>query len=1073
MPATTRSAKAWSDRSETKSILFTDLVNSTALLQRVGDEDAVEVFKAHHRVLSEAATGAGGDEVKWLGDGLMVAFASAADAVRCAVAMQQASARHIDGEILQIRVGVTAGEATRSDTDYFGTHVVVARRLCDRAQAGQILCTVLVANLLSGRHAFNFRPVGDLDLKGIEQPVATCEVVYEHAEQIVLLSPPPFTGRTSEMAKLQRCFADARAGRGAVVMLVGESGIGKTRTAEEFLATAHESGAEVLRASCHEGESGPPFGPFVEAMKQHAPFDTSTSVGVAPTPSQPSSSALADSSLGPASSEGGRFELFERVAQALIATSVRAPVVLMIDDLQWADNDTILMLCHVAGAVMAHRVLVLGAYRESDLDLRHPLAGGLVRLRRETRYERILMKGLDATEVGELLQRCTNFGLPYLLVTKIADETGGNPFFVREVLLHLVEEGKLHNHEGHWVISVPIDEIGIPEGVRQVVTLRLSRLSTSANQLLSTASAFQGPFPLEVAATVAELGEPEALNALDDTLAAGFLRRSRDADRYEFSHTLVGHTLYAELSPSRQVRLHRRIAETMEHTYGGAMHFAGELAYQFHRSAAIPGGEAAFPYALAAADSAARLCAWEELAAFLKIALDVLEMSDPRRRDVLSRLGLMLPWTLAWQDTFLVAQQVGEIIARSDGDDAAMEYLADVVWSMVKAGATFDPATWALTAHALRYAGERRGFAWARLACVDQRRRDSEEADNIGIPLENVDSAELQRVISTLLPREQDELARHQFILPTSRHDVLDRFHWNATYMTFWAGEYQRSLPLWSESAVDADREVNLWVKPAALANAARCQLALGDFAAAKQTLKAAEAIGVRPTGGYGLTILSVRDDMRVATDERWEEASTEVEPLLEHAYPDQYWALAALRAGVARAYARTGRRDDALKLVPRVCDALNRAGASAQNYPRIACNVAEVLWLLENTAEIESIELNIREKVLQPDFRYPMVDARLSMARLAALRHRFDDAASWFVEARAVLDAQGARPLRAIVDYDEALMYFRRRTDGDRERGLPLLEAALVQFREVGMTGWIRRAVGLRDSTQQADTMS
>ena len=174
--------------------------------------------------------------------------------------------------------------------------------------------------------------------------------------------------------------------------------------------------------------------------------------------------------------------------------------------------------------------------------------------------------------------------------------------------------------------------------------------------------------------------------------------------------------------------------------------------------------------------------------------------------------------------------------------------------------------------------------------------------------------------------------------------------------------------------------------------------------------------------------------------------------------------ALAALRAGIARAYARTGRRDDALKLVPRVCDALNRADAWAPNYPRIACNVAEVLWLLESTAEIETIEFSIREKVLKPDFRYPMVDARLSMARLAALRRRYDDAASWFVQARAVLDAQGARPVRAIVDYDEALMYFRRRADGDRERALPLLEAALVQFREIGMTGWIRRAIGLRD---------
>lgn len=668
------------------------------------------------------------------------------------------------------------------------------------------------------------------------------------------------------------------------------------------------------------------------------------------------------------------------------------------------------------------------------------------------------MKGLDTTEVGDLLQRWATLSLPYSLIAKIADETTGNPFFVREVLLHLVEEGKLRFDEGRWA-AANVDEIGIPEGIRQVVMLRLAHLSKGANQLLSTAAAFHGPFPFGVAATVAELDERGALNGLDEALAAGFLRRSRDADRYEFSHTIVGHALYAELNPSRQVRLHRRIAETMEQTHGSVPRFAGELAYQYHRSAAIPGGEAAFPYALAAADNAARTCAWEEVAEFLKIALDVLDVSDPRRRDVLSRLGLTLPWTLAWQDTFRVAQEVGDIIARSDGDEAALEYLADVVWSMVTAGATFDSATWALAAHALRYAGDSRGYAWARLACVDQRRRDPEDADNIGIPLENAERAELHRVINTLSPGEQDELARYQFVLPTSRQDVLDRFPWNATCMTFWAGEYERSLPLWTESVVEADREVNLWAKSAALANAARCQLALGDFEAAKQNLKGAEAIGVRPTGRYGLTILSVYDDMRVATDERWEEAPSEIEPLLKHAYPDQYWALAALRAGAARAYARAGRRDDALRLVPRVCDALNRADASAQNYPRIASNVAEVLWLLESTDEIESIERSIREKVLAPDFRYPMVDARLSVARLAAVGRRYDEAASWFSRARTVLDDQGARPLRAIVDYDEALMYLRRDADGDRERARPLLEVALAQFGDIGMTGWIRRA--------------
>ncbi|MGH9001812.1 MAG: adenylate/guanylate cyclase domain-containing protein [Acidimicrobiia bacterium] len=161
------------------TILFTDLVGSTELLSRVGDEEAQRVFRAHHDLLAEAAAAHGGEEVKWLGDGLMVAFASAADAVRCAVAMQQASRRLVQGERLTIRVGLNAGETLRDAADYFGTPVVVARRLCDRADAGQILCTELVAGLLGGRTGISFSALGRLELKGVPEPVATCEVRYE------------------------------------------------------------------------------------------------------------------------------------------------------------------------------------------------------------------------------------------------------------------------------------------------------------------------------------------------------------------------------------------------------------------------------------------------------------------------------------------------------------------------------------------------------------------------------------------------------------------------------------------------------------------------------------------------------------------------------------------------------------------------------------------------------------------------------------------------------------------------------------------------------------------------------
>ena len=171
----------------TATLLFTDLVNSTELLGRAGDERAQQIFRAHHKLLSDAVVAHGGHEVKWLGDGLMVAFPSAADAVRCAIAMQQSGRRPLAGARLGLRAGLHVGEVLRDEADYFGTAVVVARRLCERAAAGQIIASSLVSGLLAGRQNFSFRDLGALELKGLAAPVPACEVLYEHDEPTAIL----------------------------------------------------------------------------------------------------------------------------------------------------------------------------------------------------------------------------------------------------------------------------------------------------------------------------------------------------------------------------------------------------------------------------------------------------------------------------------------------------------------------------------------------------------------------------------------------------------------------------------------------------------------------------------------------------------------------------------------------------------------------------------------------------------------------------------------------------------------------------------------------------------------------
>jgi PAS domain S-box-containing protein len=168
-------------RPEVATILFTDMVSSTALMQRVGDDLAQRLFQDHHDFLQQAVRASFGHLVEWTGDGVMAVFESASDALHYAIAVQRTEPRQTDGEQLRLRVGLNVGEVLRQDTGsgYFGTPVVIARRLCDKARAGQILCSMTVAGLLAGNSSFRFQALGDFQLKGIAQAVPVAEVVYE------------------------------------------------------------------------------------------------------------------------------------------------------------------------------------------------------------------------------------------------------------------------------------------------------------------------------------------------------------------------------------------------------------------------------------------------------------------------------------------------------------------------------------------------------------------------------------------------------------------------------------------------------------------------------------------------------------------------------------------------------------------------------------------------------------------------------------------------------------------------------------------------------------------------------
>lgn len=267
------------------SILFTDLVGSTDFASEAGDAAADELRRVHFADLREAIAATGGTEVKTIGDAVMVSYSGAADAVAGAVAMQRAVERRnrsLDGRRLDMRVGVSAGDASCEDGDWFGTPVVEASRLCAEAVGGQILVSELVRALAGTRAEFELKPVGTRELKGLVAPIGVCEVSWKVARPTTALPLPafvdiapafPFAGRRDAFETLLGAWKETWEGERRAVLVSGEPGIGKTRLVTEIVRHAHDEGTTVLWGRCDE-ELGAPFEPFTEALRHyvhHAP----------------------------------------------------------------------------------------------------------------------------------------------------------------------------------------------------------------------------------------------------------------------------------------------------------------------------------------------------------------------------------------------------------------------------------------------------------------------------------------------------------------------------------------------------------------------------------------------------------------------------------------------------------------------------------------------------------------------------------------------------------------------------------------------------------------------------------
>jgi tetratricopeptide (TPR) repeat protein len=561
-------------------------------------------------------------------------------------------------------------------------------------------------------------------------------------------------------------------------------------------------------------------------------------------------------------------------------------------------------------------------------------------------------------------------------------------------------------------------------------------------------------------AAVGGLDEDDALDAVDEALAAQVLAPAGGAEMYAFAHNLFRHTVYDEVSGPRRVRYHRRAAEALEAAGGGQLTptLAAELAAQYHASRTLPGAEKGVGPALLAADHAEAVGAFGKAETFLRMALEILEGEDDRRPRLLGRLGTTLAWALSFEEAARVAAEAGEAIAAAEGPDEAAVYLSDAAYTCAMAGGVpfaWELARQGLARQAVNLASARKDVAWARMVAFDYQRQEVEDPDYPGIPLDTPVRREAARILrdahlDPIGPAPMEAVF-------ASRDEALTSS--NLVVQFYWAGEYRAPLP---QLEAEAERAL----ARGQLNRAVRCwsfigltQCVLGNLDEARHALEEAKTLAAR-VGQPNFNVLQAQEILVGAFDEGYEELVATLVPLTTADIPALAWARGFLYAYLARASSRVGAADDAMHYLDLLAPWLDRAPAWSVGFVTMACHAADTLWTLESVKHATVIEQALHAKVITPDFRSPMVDGRLALAQLCALQGRPEEAHKWLDEARQVLRGQGALPLLAICDFHEALML--RRHSADAHEARPLIESALSQFQTLGMTGWVRRAEAL-----------
>jgi predicted ATPase/class 3 adenylate cyclase len=917
----------------------------------------------------------------------------------------------------------------------------------------------------------------------------------------------PFVGRRDELERLAQALEDARAGSSRVVQIAGEPGIGKTRLLDELASIATLGGARVLRGHSDDG-SGGPFQPFVEALAEMLDTtddeDTPRLLGrlghelarlvpeVAPRlPGQPAPIR--------SDPETERYRLFDAVVGWLRATSSEQPLVLLLDDLQNAGRPTLQLLRHVARSLLAARVLVVIAYRDTELGRGNPLSEVLFDLNREPGAERLSLGGLLTIDVAALAagllalpigsQPGAGPELPAAALRPLArtlhDESGGNPFFVRELVAHLrdVVGGGPDALDVQQLGAVPLSSLGVPEGVRALVRRRLERLEPATVDVLRTAALVGESFDLALVADVVDLDEDALFNALDEATAAGIVREQPGLRaRYRFNQALVRAALSDEIEPQARSAIHERVGRAIERAYPDQIddHLA-DLAHHFAQAGTEP--LRTIDYLLRSGDRALAQLADDIAASSYRQALEVLDASpevgdiDRRRAAMLARLGETQRRSAepGYRETLLEA---AELAQRTGATDVLVQAALANYRSTFSAVGQVDDERIEVLEEALTAVGDddsaERATLLARLAVelmfsgdFDRRLALSGEALAIARRLDDADT--LAHVIacrieaighaSTIDERrrllaEQAELASRLGDPDLAMLNSLQRYY---TLLSDGQGEeaslvLQRAL----DDASGSSQPMLRWI--ASACRATRAFIA-GQFDETEVLLSNALELGQQANqpdvwivyvGQLGLVRFF---QGRLSEFEAMIDAAAAAAP-----------ALPTMKAALATLLVEIGRHDDARVLFDELA-----ADDFAAFEPDLVwlsgiALCAQVCYRLEDTARAAVLLDLLRPYAGKciaegPNF---LGSVHRYLALLATRLGQFDDADRWHAAALATHERLGAEGFATLSRVDWASTLTRRGDRADRDRARAMLDQAIADAERLGMAAALTEAHAL-----------